>query len=34
MFAIENIRDIEVEIEAIREKIQNEIERLYKIYPA
>jgi len=34
VFAIENIRDIEVEIEAIREKIQNEIERLYKIYPA
>lgn len=33
-WAIENIGDIEVETETIREKIRNEIERLHKIYPA
>ena len=33
-WAMENIRDIEVETETIREKIRNEIERLHKIYPA
>ena len=33
-WAIENIRDIEVETETIREKIRNEIEKLHKIYSA
>lgn len=33
-WAIENIRDIEVETETIRDRIRNEIESLDKIYPA
>ena len=32
-WAIENIRDIEVETETIRDRIRNEIESLDKIYP-